>query len=277
MIDDMIAIVSSPKNNARLLHAGKEIFRSENRPLDKYIEPWVTSSRGAVLADKKVFFVSCDGKAISLLMDKVAIDRGNQIEHVHHIQTQMVDIWADKKYLVCLSQDGNLDTVSHRSKSRHVMHSSEVNKQAFADSPFGVGKNVAIALTGCSRYLAVATYNHESNSNSMFLLSRQGKVKSKVTGIVHTISRTSHNPVHRMEFIIYEKCIYLVAQNLFAVVSLFLVNPRRAADLIYIRTNDKLGTSVQWPLIPIPGKPGYMLSSESCHLLQISLNYGLGA
>ena len=278
MLDDMLAMVDSKMNHATLMYAGTEIFRSGNCPLNTYIDPWVTSNRGAILAGKKVFFVSSDGKAISLLMDKVAIDRGDQIERVHHVQTHMVDIWADCQYLVCLSKDGKLDILRHRGKNSRAICSEEISKRAFADTPFAVGKNVAIALTGCTQYLAVVTYNHESKTNSTFLLDRRGKVKSKATDMAQAISLSGPNPVHRMEFTVHEKCIYLVAQNLFSFLNLYLVNPLRTADLIYIRTITMNDSAVLWPLIPIPGKPGYMISSGAGiiqNLLHVSINYGL--
>ena len=57
--------------------------------------------------DKRIFFVSVEEKAASLLMDKAAVDRGDQIESVHHVQEGMVDIRSTLK--LKLTSNGYVD------------------------------------------------------------------------------------------------------------------------------------------------------------------------
>ena len=110
----------------------------------------------------------------------------------------------------------------------------------------------------------------------MYLLDRRGKVLSKATDQAKAESPSGPSPVHRMEFSIESKSLYILAQNLFSFASLYLINPKRKADLIYITTVKLRYSAVQWALIPVPNKQGQMISVDAGghHLiLQICLKY----
>ena len=210
--------------------------------------------------DKRIFFVSVEEKAASLLMDKAAVDRGDQIETVHHVQEGMVDVWADRSDLVCLSVSGDLDIVKYTLKHSRVTKSSEFKVAAFTpDMQFEASKHEAVALTGCKRYLAAATYCSRDFTSRIYLMNRSGKLLSMDTDRAN--AKSGSNPVHRMEFRVSKKHLFIVRQNLFGFVSLYLVNPTIKATLSYIKTVQFESSGVNWTLVAMPAKRDYLISA----------------
>ena len=93
----------------------------------------------------------------------------------------------------------------------------------------------AISVTGCTRYLAVS--KHEANTciSTIALLDRQGRFMSQASDSGVLQQRWRGNPLHRMEFWSVKKCVLLVAQNLYSVISLYAVNPKKIAVIHLIR------------------------------------------
>ena len=58
-----------------MYHKGKVVYSEDVTVLARYINSWITSNRGAILIDKKVFFLSSDRKAAFLLKDKAVIEK----------------------------------------------------------------------------------------------------------------------------------------------------------------------------------------------------------
>ena len=236
------------------------IFKSSLRPLDRYFGSWAAINRGSIRVDNRTFFVTADGKAASWLMDKAAVDRGDQIETVHHEQKGMVDVWADRSDLVCLSVSGDLDIVNFTMKRSRVIKSSQFKEAAFpTDRQFEASQNEAVALTGCTRYLAAATYCYRDLTSRIYLMNRSGRLLGMDSDLAN--NRSGSNPVHRMEFCVSKQLIFIITQNLFAYVSLYLVNPAIKATLSYIRTAQFESSGVNWTLVAIPARKDQLIST----------------
>ena len=216
IVDDMMCGVSSINNATRLYHAGKEVYRTKTQALKKYISGRLSKSRAAVLASKRVFFINSLHQVISLLMDKAAIDRGDQIEIEHHSLQGMICIWADDRQLACLTDRGDLDLVDYRAKL-HTVKSVNDLKQAFfrADKQFEAANHEAVSITGIAQYLAVAKSCISECTNTVALLNRNGKLLSTSNDNGYSKPLPRKTPIHNMQFIVLKHRIYLVAQNLF--------------------------------------------------------------
>ena len=86
--------------------------------------------------------------------------------------------------------------------------------------------------------------------------------------------RTGGNPIHRMEFCIVKKCVLLVAQNLFSVVSLFAVNPKKKAVIHLIREILTEKNNLVRALVSITDQNGQLISCsqyKTHRMLQIRL------
>ena len=257
-----MAAIQAQQDGCALYHNGKVIFKSSQLSLDRYFSSWSTINRGTIRVDKRVFFVTADGKAVSLLMDKAAVDRGDQIETVHHEQVGMVDVWADLSDLVCLSISGDLDIIKYSHQHCRVTKSSKLKVAAFpADRPFEVNNYEAVALTGCTRYLAAATCFRRDFTIRLYLMNRSGRILAIDTDRANAKFPSGPNPIHRMEFCVSKTRIFIVTQNLFSFVSLYLVNPKVKATLSYIKTLQFKSSGVNWALVIMPAKRDHLISA----------------
>lgn len=137
---------------------------------------------------------------------------------------------ADGRQAVCLSKTGDLDIVNYAGKKRSVVSSGSLKTEFFtAEKPFEVDNHEAVSVTGCTQYLAVAKHEVSSSTNAVALLDRKGRFMSMASdcGIFQSYNR--RNPIHRMEFCVWSRCVFLVAQNLKSAVSLYAVNSKRTA------------------------------------------------
>ena len=276
MYNDIVAAICTLGDGCALYHNCKTIFKSSLGPLDRYFISWATVNRGTIRVDNRAFFVTADGKAASLLMDKAAVDRGDQIETVHHEQEGMVDVWADPKDLVCLSMTGDLEIVKYRLKHSRVNKSSQFKEAAFPmDRQFEAKQHEAVALTGCTQYLAAATYCYRDFTNRIYLMNRLGRLLGMDNDQANAKSPSGANPVHRMEICVSIKRIFIVTQNLFGFVSLYLANPTLKATLSYIRTVKFESSGVNWTLVLLPARKDHLISaihSGKDYMLKIKLD-----
>ena len=113
IVGKMTCIMSSNIYMSKLFYYGQEIYSAHTNPLNMYLNGWPSLCRAAVLVDKRVFFISSAYEAVSLLMDKAAIDAGARIEILHHTQENMVCLWANDDLIFCLSDRGDLDFVKY--------------------------------------------------------------------------------------------------------------------------------------------------------------------
>ena len=276
MVDNLVAILSSQDKVSRLYNEGKEIYSTENYPSEVYFNSWSSVGRVVLLCRKRAFFASTNGDIVSLLMDKAAIDRGASIETKHHSMQELAHIWVEHSDIVCLSVKGQLEIVRYTSTSKsprcielkdHLFHKS---------SPFATKITEAVAITGCSQYLAVASFSNIDKTSTICLLDRKGRFMSRTTDEGKPVFLGGPNTIHRMEFTVFEKHVYLVALNLFTFVSLYLINPRSRADIIYIRSVRIHENNINWTLVSLPSQPGGLITanqSGKSKMLQISLNY----
>ena len=104
------------------------------------------------------------------------------------------------------------------------------------ESPFLDNCHEAISVTGCTQYLAISKHNIDTCISTIALLNRQGRFLSQVSdsGVIQK-QQWRGNPIHRMEFCSLKKCVFIVAQNLFSAVSLYVVNPKKTAVIHLIR------------------------------------------
>ena len=209
--------------------------------------------------------------------DLAAVDRGDQIETVHHSLQGVICIWADDRQLACLSDRGDLDLVAYKAKSLTVKSVNDLKQEFFrADKQFEAANHEAVSITGCAQYLAVAKSCISECTNTVALLNRNGKLLSTSNDNGYSKPLPRKTPIHNMQFIIVKHRIYLVTQNLFSFVSLYLINPKSKAAIHYIRSVIIALEEINWPLIPIPSQPGHLITSNyqnSCRLMQIYLNY----
>ena len=99
-------------------------------------------------------------QAVSLLLDKEAIDRGAKIETIHHTQEGMIDIWADDRVLYCLNMAGRLDILHYRTPGYKLVNTPGISDLAFGeDNPMIKQKRHAITLSGNDKYLAAAVFD----------------------------------------------------------------------------------------------------------------------
>ena len=142
-------------------------------------------------------------------------------------------------------------------------------------SPFATKITEAVAITGCSQYLAVASFSNIDKTSTICLLDRQGRFMSRTTDEGKLVFLDASNTIHRMEFTVFKRHVYLVALSLFTFVSLYLINPRRKADIIYIRSVRILENSVNWTLVSLPSATGGLITANQygeLKMIQISLN-----
>lgn len=96
-----------------------------------------------------------------MLMARDAVIRGDTMECVHHELTGMVDLWAESRWLECLNIKCDLDISIYGCKKVKLIRSREFKLAEFlVDRHFKIGQHEAVALTGCTRYLAAATYSN---------------------------------------------------------------------------------------------------------------------
>ena len=278
IVDDMMCTGSSISNATRLYRAGKEVYRTKTEVLNRYISGRSSTSRAAVLAGKRVFFINSLHQVISLLMDKDAIDRGDQIETEHHSLQSMICIWADDRQFACLTDRGDLNLVDYKAKPHTVKSVNDLRQVLFpSDRPFKANNHESVSITGCTQYLAVAKSCIKECTSTVALLNRNGIVLSTSHDNSHYKSIARNAPIHNMQFIVLKRRIFLVAQNLYSVVRLFLINPKNKAAIHYIRTFKIAAGEYNLPLIPIPSQPDHLITcsnSETCRVMQITLNYG---
>ena len=274
MVDNVVTILSGQEKVSRLYYEGKQIYSTDKYPSEIYFNTWSSVGRVVLLYRKRAFFASTNGDIVSLLMDKAAIDRGASIETKHHSMQEIAHIWVDHSDIVCLGIKGQLEIVSCTSISPrcidlkdHLFHES---------SPFATKITEAVAITGCSQYLAVASFSNIDKTSTICLLDRKGRFMSRTTDEGKPVFLGGPNTIHRMEFTVLEKHVYLVALNLFTFVSLYLINPRSRADIIYIRSVRIHENNINWTLVSLPSQPGGLITanqSGKSKMLQISLNY----
>ena len=189
----------------------------------------------------------------------------------------VICIWADDRQLACLSDRGDLDLVDYRAKSHTVNSVNDLKQVLFPpDKQFYAANHEAVSITGCTQYLAVAKSCISECSNTVALLNRNGKLLSTSNDNGYSKPLPRKTPIHNMQFIVLKHRIYLVAQNLFTFVSLFLINPKSQAAIHYIRSVTIEVDGYNWPLIPIPSQPGHLITCSNgitCRLMQINLNY----
>ena len=90
-------------------------------------------------------------------------------------------------------------------------------------------------------------------------MNRSGRLLGMDTDRANAL--TSSNPVHRMEFCVSKKRIFIVTQNLFGFVSLYLANPTLKATLSYIRTVQFESSGVNWTLVLLPARKDHLIST----------------
>ena len=263
MVGSILAVVSSRLTYAKLYRGGQEIFKSNYTPLNKYIQGWVTGGRGAILCGKSVIFITEEGKAVSMSMNEKVIDQGMPIETVIHHQDLMTDIWSDGSVLYCLSSAGHIDIVKYRLANSQAIRSSDMHIAAFNESKTLSQNHRAVALTGTRGYLAAATYDRETiKSNTLWLMDRRGKILSKANDCGESKDGTAQT-IHRMEFCVVNKHLYLFTQQLFCISTLFLINPRRRASIHFINSFNIMDSGVSWQLIAIPANRHKLISGCS--------------
>ena len=173
----------------------------------------------------------------------------------------MVDLWADDKILTCLSIKGDLDIIQLKGKNSRVTSSKDLSEFLFPQkSRFLKDRREAMAITGCAVCLAVATYDKASATSTIILVSLRGKVQGSATDNGKSKSASGPNPVHKMSFCTCQKRFYIVAQDLFTHISLYLVNRKRAAELHYLRTVTIKNEDVNWSLVSLPASTGQLIS-----------------
>ena len=118
----------------------------------------------------------------------------------------------------------------------------------------------AVTLTGCSQYLAVASFIFKHKSTTVSLLTRDGKFMSKATDSGNPKFEGGHNTTHRMEFSLYGRRLYLIAQSLFTYVNLYVVNDKRQAEIVYIRSVIIEENSIHWTLITLSCNAGNLIT-----------------
>ena len=232
----MTVVLNSSNEVSIIYQDKKEVYRSVHYPVKTYLNVWATNHKAAVLVGKRIFFISSKYELVSLLMDKAAIDRRDHIDTVYHKLDGMTSIWADKKQVVCLNKIGVLDIVNYAGKYRAVVSTRSLIKEIFtADRPFQESHHETVSVTGCTQFLAVAKYERSSYIGTVALMDRKGRFMSMASdsGIVQRYAMG--NPIHRMEFCLSKRSVFLVAQNLFSAVSLFAVNSKSMSVIHLIR------------------------------------------
>ena len=275
MIEGITAILSSIEQSSKLYYEGREIFRTDNHPRNNYFHSWASIGRVSILVAKRIFYMTFENKVVSLLMDKAAIDRGDIIEVVYHKMDRLAHVWADDKELVCLNDIGNVEIVGYKSKNTNFVSSVDLSDHLLPElGCFAESKTEATTVTGCSQYLAVASHIERDKSNIVCLLDRRGRFQSKATDSENATFSRGPNNIHRMEFSFFEKRLFLVTQHLFNFVSLYVINPLKTAQIIYIRTILIGHCIVLWSLVSVPSKQGQLISSTDTkmnRILQIKL------
>ena len=104
------------------------------------------------------------------------------------------------------------------------------------DTQYEAKKTEAVTVTGSSRYLAVACFIGIDKSTTICLLTRNGRFLSKANDRGNPKFEGGPNTTHRMEFSVYDRCVYLIAQSLFTYVNLYVINDKRKAEIVYIRS-----------------------------------------
>ena len=224
---------------------------------------------------KRVFFASTYGDIVSFLIDKAAIDRVSSIETKHHSMQELAQIWVEHIDIVCLSGKSQIEIVRYKSTSKSP-RCIDLNDYFFhKGSPFATKITKAIAFTGCSQYLAVALFSNIDKISTICLLERRGRFMSRTTDERKPLFLVGPNTIHRMVFIVFEKHVYLVELNLFTFVSLYLINPRRKSNIIYIRSVRSLENNINWTLGSLPSQAGGLISANpygTSKMHQISRN-----
>ena len=84
------------------------------------------------------------------------------------------------------------------------------------------------------------------------------------------------NPIHRMEFCVTKRIVFLVAQNLFSAVSLYAVNSKRTAMIHLIKEILIEQDELIRALISLPGQPGQLVScsqNKKHRMMQVKFYY----
>ena len=65
-----------------------------------------------------------------------------------------------------------------------------------------------------------------------------------------TLLKSRKIPIPRINFRYYRKSVYIVSNSaLFSFASLYLINPKRIADIMHFKNITLSGSSVHWPLV----------------------------
>lgn len=78
-----------------------------------------------------------------------------------------------------------------------------------------------------------------------------------------------------MEFSIAKKRVFIVTQNLFTSVGIYLVNPTYNTTLSLIKSAKFYENGVNWTLVALPGKSDHLISAlhtGTYYMLKIKLN-----
>ena len=275
IVGNKTLVVRSTKLRAELFEKDVLVYYSKAQPLDSYYSGWVTGNKGTQFVDNRVFFVTNIGSVCSISINEAVASSDTYKETIHHTLDKMIEVWADRDCLYCLSKEGDLDYLYYKKNDSQVVKTSKLKVAAFpANKGYSVNQHEAVSMTGNSKYIAVATFTGVGNINKVWLLDRKGNVLNSAVDV--NKGGMSSNTFHRMEFRQSNKCDYLVAQNLFNLASLFLINPKRKAEIHFIRKIVVRSAGVSWSLEAIPGKRDQLVSgcnSIKTELLKITLNY----
>ena len=275
IVDDKMAVVNNCVPLVALFKKNEVVYISDYQPLDRYFNGWVTGYKGSQLVDNRVFFVTNNGYAISMSIDETGGSRYACRETVHHTLHNLIELWADRDCIYCLSRAGDLDFVHYNIKASQVVKTTELKAAAFPEGKeFSLDSHEAVSIAGSSDYIAVATFTNADYINIVWLLDRKGKLMSSAADVDK--GGVSFNVFHRMEFCQANKCGYLLAQSLFNFVSLFLINPKARPEIHFIRKVLGRDGGISWSLLAIPGKRDWLISccnTMKADLLKITLNY----
>ena len=142
------------------------------------------------------------------------------------------------------------------------------------DSPYEATKTEAVTVTGYSRYLALASFIRSDQSTTICLLARNGKFLSKANDSGNPKFVGGPNTTHSMEFSVHDRRVYLIAQSLFTYVNLYLINDKRQAEIVYIRSVNIEENSINWTLVSMPCYAGNLISANMSgkhRMLQITV------
>lgn len=106
-------------------------------------------------------------------------------------------------------------------------------------------------------------HSNKENKNNIWLLTKRCTPLSVVTSKVISEEMFESNSIHRMEFTYLNGCLYLIASNLFNSLGLYLINYKKQAQLIHIRTLNIRRSDICWGLVQIPSSPGEFLCGSS--------------